>query len=407
MAPAGDAAAGAVRDAIEAGLTYSTDQAPGIRRRRRGRGFSYAGPDGRAVRAPDTLVRIRGLAVPPAWTDVWICADPRGHLQATGRDARGRKQYRYHPEFRARRDLDKYERTIRFARVLPRIRARVEADLARPGLPREKVLAASVRLLERTLIRVGNDEYARDNRSFGLATLQDRHARIDGSEVRLRFRGKAGVTHEIGLRDRQLARVVQRCRDLPGQELFQYLEDDGTVRDVRSEDVNAYIREAAGSDEFSAKDFRTWAGTVLAFRALAATGQLLDGTSAPAREIQRGLKRAIEATAELLGNTPTVARQAYVHPEVIEAYLDDDLRTAILDAADVNPSLPIPPTPAEEQAVLQLLRARTRGTARKRREGRGRGTVREGRRTGGRRGAATPSSPDAASGSAPSTTPRR
>jgi DNA topoisomerase-1 len=274
----------------------------------------------------------------------------------------------------------------------------VERDLARPGLSREKVLAASVRLLERTLIRVGNEEYARQNRSFGLSTLQDRHARVEGSEVRLRFRGKAGITHELSLRDRRLARIVQRCRDLPGQELFQYVDDDGTVRDVHSEDVNAYIREAAGTDEFSAKDFRTWSGTVLAFRALAATGQLLDGTRPPAREIQRGLRRAIEATAERLGNTPTVARQAYVHPEVIEAYLDDDVRSAILDAADVNPALPIPPTPTEEQAVLRLLKARARGARRAGRGPRGRGRADR---------AATSSSSRTTTRSAPPTTRRR
>lgn len=350
---------------------------PGIQRVRRGRGFAFRDPDGRALRDRETLTRIRALAIPPVWTDVWISPDPKGHLQATGRDARGRKQYRYHPDFRARRDRDKYERMLRFARALPRIRARVEADLAKRGLPREKVLAASIRLLERTLIRVGNEEYARENRSFGLATLRDRHATIDGSEVRFRFRGKSGIVHEVSLHDRRMAGIVRRCRDLPGQELFQYVDDDGEVRDVRSEDVNAYLREVAGTDEFSAKDFRTWSGTVLAFRALAATGQLLDGARPPARAIQRGLRRAIEATAERLGNTPTVARQAYVHPEVIEAYLDDDVRSAILDVAEVDASMPLPPTPTEERAVLRLLR-----------------------------GAATSPSPGSGSGSAPAIRPR-
>jgi DNA topoisomerase I len=261
----------------------------------------------------------------------------------------------------------------------------VEADLRQDGLTRERVLAATVRLLERTLIRVGNDEYARENRSYGIATLRDRHARIDGFEVLLRFRGKAGRMHEITFRDRRLAGIVRRCRDLPGQELFQWLDSDGTVRDVRSDDINAYIREAAGSDEFSAKDFRTWAGTVLAFRALAATGQAAGVAEVPGtgpgdgagsrdsggrggssrgdatpRAIRRSVKAAIAATADRLGNTPAVARQAYVHPGVIDAYLDDGVRDAILEAADVNPALPLPPSPAEEEAVLDLLAAQAR-----------------------------------------------
>ncbi|HET9682228.1 MAG TPA: hypothetical protein VFP19_09335 [Candidatus Limnocylindrales bacterium] len=328
------------QDAASAGLHYVSDAAPGLRRVRSGRGFSYRSPDGSLIRDPGLRGRIRALAIPPAWTDVWICPSPNGHLQATGRDARGRKQYRYHAAFRAHRDADKYDRVRRFARALPRIREQVESDLAREGLPREKVLAATVRLLERTLIRIGNDDYARENRSFGLSTLRDRHATIDGADIRFRFRGKAGRVHEVELRDRRLASIVRRCRDLPGQELFQYVDRDGTVRDVRSDDVNAYIREAAGTDEFSAKDFRTWAGTVLAFRALAATGRV---------------GPAMRATAERLGNTPAVARSAYVHPAVIDAYLDDDVRTAILRAADVDPDLPRPPAPDEERAVLRLL----------------------------------------------------
>ncbi len=327
-------------DAAAVGLRYVSDAAPGIRRIRRGRGFEYRDPAGTTIWDRDEIRRIRSLAVPPAWRDVWICPSPNGHLQATGRDARGRKQYRYHRRFRARRDADKYDRLRRFARALPRIRRRVAADLRRSDLPREKVLAATVRLLERTLIRVGNEGYARDNRSFGLSTLRDRHVRVDGVAVRFRFRGKGGRQHEVELRDRRLAAIVRRCQDLPGQELFQYIEPDGTVRDVRSEDINGYIRAAAGSDEYSAKDFRTWAGTVFAFRALAATGRV---------------GAAMRATAEQLGNTPAVARSAYVHPAVIDAHLEDGVRTAILRAADIDPGMPQPPDLDEERAVLRLL----------------------------------------------------
>ena len=349
-------------DAAEAGLHYVTDARPGIRRVRHGRGFSYRHPDGSVVGDPAVLARIRRLAIPPAWTDVWICPSPRGHLQATGRDARRRKQYRYHAEFQARRDRTKYARTERFARALPRIRRRIRRDLARRGLPRERVLATVVRLLELTLIRVGNDAYARENRSFGAATLRDRHARIDGAEIRLLFRGKAGRTHELSIRDRRLATIVKRCRDLPGQDLFQYLDDDGAIHDVRSDDINAYIREAAGSDEFSAKDFRTWAGTVLAFRALAA-GQVGEaGSEAPAaapraataRAGARAVRTAIEAAAAQLGNTPAVARSAHVHPALIDAFLSDGLGHG-LAAADADPADPRHPSPAEERAVLRVL----------------------------------------------------
>ena len=306
----------AVADVRAAGLRYSTDTRPGIARRRRGRAFSYSGPDGRVIRDPKTRARIRSLAIPPAWTDVWICPTPNGHLQATGRDARRRKQYRYHPDFRTRRETWKYERMVEFARLLPRIRARTDEDLASVGLPREKILAAVVRLLELTLIRVGNGEYARLNRSFGLTTLRDRHATVDGHRVRFRFRGKSGRLHEVGLRDRRLASIVKRCRDLPGQELFQYRDADDEVRDVTSDDVNAYLREISGAD-VSAKDFRTWAGTVHAYRALRA----LDEPTSE-RGARRNVVAAVRATAELLGNTPAVARRSYVHPTVLEAYLD-------------------------------------------------------------------------------------
>jgi DNA topoisomerase-1 len=324
-----------------AGLRYATDARPGITRRRRGRGFSYHAPDGSVIRDPDVLGRIRSLAIPPAWTDVWICPWPNGHIQATGRDARGRKQHRYHSDFRAHRDEAKFERLLAFADALPAIRERVDRDLGRPGLPREKVLAAVVRLLELTLIRVGNDEYTRLNRSFGLTTMRDRHVRVEGSAIRFRFNGKGGKLHEVGLRDRRLAGLVRRCQELPGQELFQYVED-GTVGDVASDDVNAYLREIAGED-FSAKDFRTWAGTVLAYRALCELRPADDERTA-----KRNVVEAIRQTSKVLGNTPAVCRQSYVHPAVVEAYLEREhgFEAAEGDLSEVEPS------------VVQLLRTR-------------------------------------------------
>jgi DNA topoisomerase-1 len=336
---------------VLSGLRHSSDTQPGISRRRSGRGFSYRDPEGRPIRNTETLARIRSIAIPPAWTDVWICPWPNGYLQATGRDARGRKQYRYHPRYRRRRDDAKFARLVAFARVLPSIRRRVDEDLSRPGLPREKVLAAVVRLLELTLIRVGNDEYARLNRSFGLTTLRDRHAVIDGSSVTFRFRGKSGLQHEVGLRDRRLAAVVRRCRDLPGQELFQYVDATGEPRDVASDDVNAYLGEIAPG--VTAKDFRTWAGTVLAYRALRSLGN-----GATDREKQRNVTAAIKDAAENLGNTAAVARQAYVHPAVVDAYLDGTIRTALVRAAEDTDQPPGATEPDEERAVVALLRAR-------------------------------------------------
>jgi DNA topoisomerase-1 len=333
------------------GLRHSSDERSGIVRRRAGRGFTYRDPDGRTIRDPETLTRIRSIAIPPAWTDVWICPWPNGHLQATGRDARGRKQYRYHGRYRRRRDDAKFARLIAFARALPDIRTRVDADLARPGLPREKVLAAVVRLLELTLIRVGNDEYARLNKSFGLTTLRDRHAAVDGATVTFRFRGKSGQQHEVGLRDRRLAAVVRRCRDLPGQELFQYVDAEGEPNDVASDDVNRYLAEIVPG--VTAKDFRTWAGTVLAYRALRALGK-----GATDREKQRNVTAAIRETAANLGNTAAVARQAYVHPAVVDAYLDGKIRTALVRAAEDTDQPPGATEPDEERAVVALLRAR-------------------------------------------------
>ena len=337
-------------------LRHTSDRRPGITRRRAGRGFVYRDADGRTIRDAEVLARVRAIAVPPAWTDVWICPAPNGYLQATGRDARGRKQYRYHKRYRNRREAAKYERLIAFASALPKIRARVDDDLARNGLDREKVLAAIVRLLELTLIRVGNDEYARLNRSFGLTTLRDRHASVRGSSVRFRFRGKSGRLHEVGLRDRRLAAIVRRCQDLPGQELFQYVGEDGEPVDIASDDVNDYLRSIA--PEVTAKDFRTWAGTVLAYRALRA----LDPPESD-REATRNVVAAIRETAGLLGNTPAVCRKAYVHPVVVEAYLDGRLRGALLQAVEDDGTSPMETTPREEKAVVNLLRRRIRDDA--------------------------------------------
>jgi DNA topoisomerase-1 len=286
--------------------------------------------------------RIRALAIPPAWTDVWICADPRGHLQATGRDARGRKQYRYHPRWREVRDQDKYGRLPEFGRALPAIRRRIGRDLGRHGLPRQKELAAVVKLLETTFIRVGNDEYARQNRSYGLTTMRDGHVRVSGSKVRFMFRGKSGVQHALELDDRRLARIVRRCRDLPGQELFQYLDEDGEVVDVSSEHVNVYLKDITGTD-FTSKDFRTWAGTVLAARLLCA-----ERPTSSAAAGKRAIAQAIDEVARRLGNTRSVCRKCYVHPAVIEAYLDGSITRAMGKPTE------------SEAALLRLLARRAR-----------------------------------------------
>jgi DNA topoisomerase-1 len=302
--------------AKSAGLRHVSDHEPGIRRLKWALGFRYIGPDGRTIRHAAELKRIRALAVPPAWTDVWICRDARGHVQATGRDAKGRKQYRYHADWHACRGETKFDRMPAFAAALPSIRTRTAADLARPGLPRDKVLATVVQLLEKSLIRVGNEEYARQNQSFGLTTLKDRHVDIRGAKVRFEFRGKSGVRHAIDVNDRRLARIVKQCRDLPGQTLFQYVDDDGRRRDVSSGDVNAYLREITGQD-FTAKDFRTWAGTVLCATALSE----LHTAESQARAKKNVLK-AIEAVAGVLGNTRAVCRTSYIHPAVTDAYME-------------------------------------------------------------------------------------
>jgi DNA topoisomerase I len=340
------------------GLRYATDTRPGLTRHRAGRGFTYRDAKGKTIRDRATLDRIRAIVIPPAWTDVWICPWPNGHLQATGRDARGRKQYRYHELWRQRRGADNFARMIAFAKALPRIRRAVGHDLGRRGLPREKVLAAVVRLLELTLIRVGNDEYARLNRSFGLTTMRDRHARIEGTQVRFRFRGKGGLMHEVGLRDRRLAAIVRRCQDLPGQELFQYVDEEGEVRDVASDDVNDYLREVSGGD-YTAKDFRTWAGTLLAYRALRALQPEDHGPAA-----KRNVVQAMRLTAERLGNTPAVARGSYVHPAVLDAYMDGSLGGALVDVAEEQDAPPTKADRNEEIAVVRVLKQRAREAGR-------------------------------------------
>jgi DNA topoisomerase I len=349
-APCGeDAPTDTVRAAHDAGLVYVCDDRPGIRRLRSGRGFRYLSPDGQPIRDRDDIARIRKLAIPPAWRNVWICPDPRGHMQATARDARGRKQYRYHPRWREVRDEAKYGRMVEFGRVLPQIRARTEKDLARPGLPREKVLAAVVRLLEATLIRVGNEEYARTNRSFGLTTLRDRHASVEGYRIHFRFRGKSGKEHEIGVQDRRLSNLVKRCQELPGQDLFQYIDDEGRPRSIGSTDVNDYLREIGGED-FTAKDFRTWAGTVLAAWALH-DFQAVDSH----RRAKKNVVRAIEQVAERLGNTPAVCRKCYVHPTVIDAYLEGSLVQTLKERVQDELLEGAAALRPEEAAVLGLL----------------------------------------------------
>lgn len=341
-----------VVSAKAAGLRYVTDAKPGYTRRPKGKAFAFLGLDGNPLRDPDDLARIKSLVIPPAWTEVWICPKADGHLQATGRDARGRKQYRYHLRWREVRDESKYDRMMAFAAALPTIRKRTDSDLARPGLPREKVLAAVVRLLETTLIRVGNEEYARSNKSFGLTTMRDRHVKVGKKDVRFAFTGKSGVKHEINLADPRLAKVVGKCRDLPGQELFQYLDEDGHPRTIDSAEVNAYLRETAGR-EFTAKDFRTWAGTVLASLALREF-EAFDSEA----QAKKNIVLAIEGVAQRLGNTPTVCRKCYIHPEVIEAYLDGSMLQTLRQKAEAEIKGGLANLRPEEAAVVALLQQR-------------------------------------------------
>jgi DNA topoisomerase I len=333
-------------------LRYVSDTHPGIRRMKAGRSFRYIGPGGEPVRDAATLQRIERLGIPPAWTAVWICPRPDGHIQATGRDAKGRKQYRYHERWRAVRDETKYDRMILFGEALPRIRARIARHLALPGLPREKVLATVVQLLETTLIRVGNDEYARKNRSYGLTTLRDRHVDVRGSTLRFHFRGKSGKEHTLTVRDRRLARIVQRCQDLPGQDLFQYVDVEGERRTLSSSDVNEYLREISGQD-FTAKDFRTWAGTLYAFLTLREAEPWESETQA-----KKNVTETIKSVAERLGNTPTVCRKCYVHPAVLDAYLDTSTRELLAREPDPEAVAALHELQPDEAAVLAFLKER-------------------------------------------------
>jgi DNA topoisomerase-1 len=335
-----------------AGLRYVHDDRPGIRREPVKDGFRYIDAKGEPVEDEATLKRIKSLAIPPAWTDVWICPQANGHLQATGRDARGRKQYRYHAKWRTVRDEVKYERMIRFGKALPQIRKEVDRALSLPGLPREKVLATIVYLLEATMMRIGNDEYARENKSYGLTTLRNRHVRIDGSEVEFRFRGKSGVYHDVKVHDRRLARIIQRTRDLPGQDLFEYLDDDGQPHTVNSADVNDYLHAITGED-YTAKDFRTWSGTVLAAMAL----QEFEKVDSDA-QAKKNVVRAIETVSEKLGNTPSVCRKCYVHPAVLDAYMDGTMLEGLRALAEEQLVEELQDLQPEEAAVLAMLEKR-------------------------------------------------
>ncbi|AVR96981.1 DNA topoisomerase IB [Pseudoduganella armeniaca] len=351
--PSAMLAADAQAAARAAGLRYVTDGRPGLSRvPNDGAGFRYLAADGKAVEDEATLGRIKSLAIPPAWTDVWICAQANGHLQATGRDARGRKQYRYHPRWRSVRDEVKYERMIAFGRALPGIRAAVDKALGLPGLPREKVLATIVYLLEATMMRIGNEEYAKENKSFGLTTLRNRHVRVDGKEVEFHFRGKSGVWHDVKVADRRLARIIGRIRDLPGQELFQYVDDDGDRHSIDSSDVNDYLRTITGED-YTAKDFRTWSGTVLAALALQEFEKFDSETQA-----KKNVVRAIESVAKKLGNTPSVCRKCYVHPAVLDAYMDGAELAALRTRAEEELTQDLHALQPEEAAVLALLQQR-------------------------------------------------
>ncbi|MCB4824144.1 DNA topoisomerase IB [Roseicella aerolata] len=332
-----------------AALRYVSDEGPGIARRRVGKGFSYRLPQGGPVKDPATLRRIKALAIPPAWTQVWICPQENGHIQATGRDEKGRKQYRYHPRWRETRDAAKFGHMVEFARVLPRIREQVEAHLRLPGLPREKVLATVVRLLETTLIRVGNDDYAKQNGSYGLTTLRNRHVEVAGAQLRFSFKGKSGKSWQLQVADRRIARILRECQDLPGQELFQYVDAEGARHGIDSGDVNDYLREIAGA-EVTAKDFRTWAGTVLAALALHEFERF--DTQAAAK---RNVKRAIEEVAGRLGNTPTICRKCYVHPGVLDLYMDGGLALQVKEEAEAELHDEAAGLKPEEAAVLGLL----------------------------------------------------
>ncbi len=342
-----------VESAKLAGLRYVSDASPGIRRKSNSRGFIYLGDDKKPIRDEVQLQRIKSLAIPPGWSDVWICPLPNGHIQATARDAKGRKQYRYHGRWREVRDETKYNRMIAFGEALPAIRKRVKADLALSGLPREKVLATVVRLLETTFIRVGNEEYARTNKSFGLTTMRNRHVAVSGSTLRFEFRGKSGKQHRIALTDRQIAKIIKHCQSLPGQELFQYLDEDGQIQSIGSTEINQYLREITKQD-FTAKDFRTWAGTVLAALALKEIEEFDSETQA-----KKNIVEAVQAVAKQLGNTPAVCRKCYVHPTILDAYLDRSLQEG-LKTIRTKASNGATGLRAEEKAVMRLLKQKVK-----------------------------------------------
>jgi DNA topoisomerase-1 len=334
------------------GLRHVSDGAPGIRRKRAGAGFFYLSPTGVRISDALTIRRLRSIAAPPAWTDVWFCPSPDGHIQATGRDARGRKQYRYHPTFRGMRETAKFDHLFAFVEVLPTIRDTIAAHMAQRRLAREKVLATVVHLLEMTLIRVGNDEYARQNKSYGLTTLKNRHVAIEGSEVRFRFTGKSGKLWSLKVRDRRVAKIVRACQELPGQDLLQYFDDDGKLRSVTSSDVNCYLREIAGR-EVTAKDFRTWAGTIGAARALDELGMSNSET-----EARRNIRAAVERVSVCLGNTPTICRKCYIHPEVLNAYLEGDFVFGLKLHPGGKADREIARLGSDEAALLAMLRSR-------------------------------------------------
>jgi DNA topoisomerase-1 len=341
-----------VEVAEEAGLRYVSDDQPGYSRKSKGDDFEYFDTAGKPIRDETRLLRIRRIAIPPAYKDVWICPSPNGHIQATARDARGRKQYRYHERWREARDESKYDRMLVFGEALPKIRRRINKDIGLGGLPREKVLATVVQLLGRTFIRIGNEEYARENKSFGLTTMRNRHVDVKGAKLTFSFRGKSGVNHEIDVNDRRLANIIRKLQDLPGQDIFQYKDEAGEVRNVTSQDVNEYLREITG-EEFTAKDFRTWAGTVLAAMALNAQGPAESETQA-----KKNIKDAIAAVAKILGNTPTVCRKCYVHPVVLDAYLDGDMVEGLKQKTEEALAENLDDLRAEEAAVMSFLQER-------------------------------------------------
>ena len=339
------------KTATRAGLNYVTDGLPGITRRRAGKGWAFYRPSGARIATAKERDRIKSLVIPPAWTDVWICRDPKGHIQVTARDARGRKQYRYHPDYREARDNSKFRRILELSEVIPTIREHAERDLRAEPLSRRQILATVVQLLDKTLIRVGSDEYAKENRSYGLTTLRAKHVQVEGDELSFSFRGKSGVQQALSITDRRIARIVQRCQDLPGQELFQYLDEAGKRQAIASEDVNDYLGDISGR-QVTAKDFRTWGGTMLAGTELREVGP-----SPTQREAKRNINRAVDSVAERLGNTRAVCRKYYVHPALLEAYLNGLVAAASKGAKPSRSQRrkPVAALRRDEVAILQFL----------------------------------------------------